>query len=229
MRSGVNDAVSLISVRQIRAILILIKSKLKNLHTWKSGFLHQFDHTVCKKSKILRDHIQLAEIFLQSPEKLNSRSFFPMAKLCCFISIRNGIILIKPSEMVNTYNVIKLHAVSHAKCPPRITCLFMVIPVIKRISPELSCSRKSIRWASGNTYRQIFFIKLKKLRLRPGICTVKSNIDRHIPDDLHTFIVGISLQLCPLLKEPELLETIKCHFPGKFFPSFIKCCLISVL
>ena len=105
----------------------------------------------------------------------------------------------------------------------------MVFPVIKRISPELSCSRKSIRRASGNTYRQILFIKLKKLRLCPGICAVKSNIDRHISDDLHTFIVSISLQLCPLLKEPELLETIKCHFSGKFFPDFLKRCLISVL
>ena len=99
--------------------------------------------------------------------------------------------------MINSHHIIEFHTVGHPACPPCITGLLMVLPVIKRISPELPGSGKSIR-------------------MRPCIRTVKRNVDRYISNDLHAFLICISFQFCPLFKKPVLLETVKAHFFRKF-------------
>ena len=228
MSTCVNNTIPLISVRQIRTVLILIKSKLQYLHSRESGFFHHLDHTVCKEAKILCDHIQLSKILFKRTEQIHSRSLFPVTELGSFISVRNGIILIKASEMVNPYHIIKLHTICHSACPPCIACFLVIFPIIKRISPELPCSGKSIRRASGNADRNIFLIKLEQFRLCPGVRTVKRNVDRDVSDHLHSLIICISFQCCPLFKKAELLETVKSHFFCKLLSFFSQCSFFSV-
>ena len=130
--------------------------------------------------------------------------------------------------MINSYHIIKFHTVGHPACPPCIACLFMIFPVIKRISPELPGSGKGIWRASGNTNRKIILIKLEQFRLCPCVRTVKRNVDRYISDDLHAFLICISFQLCPLFEKTVLLETVKSHFFRKFFSCLSQCVFFSV-
>ena len=217
MSSCVYNTVPFISVCQIWTVFILIKRKLKNLHSRKAGFFHHLNDTVCKKTKVLRDHVQFSQIFFEGTEQIYSRSLFPVAELRSLIPVWNRIIFVKSSEMINSHHIIEFHTVGHPACPPCITGLLMVLPVIKRISPELPGSGKSIRRASGNPNRNIILVKLEQFRLCPCIRTVKRNVDRYISNDLHAFLICISFQLCPLFKKPVLLETVKAHFFRKFF------------
>ena len=101
----------------------------------------------------------------------------------------------------------------------------MYFPVIQRISPELSCCGKSIRWASCNLCRAVFLIQLKEPRIRPGICTVHCHIDRDITDDLNAVFICIRFEFHPLLTEFELQILLKFNFKIHFFSVIIQCIL----
>ena len=75
--------------------------------------------------------------------------------------------------MVDTDDVIQFKAAGHPLHPPVIACLLMVIPCIQWIPPQLPGCRKCIRRTSRYRNRQILFIQLEQLRIRPGICTIK--------------------------------------------------------
>ena len=83
-------------------------------------------------------------------------------------------------------------------------CLFVVIPVIQRIAPKLSCSREIIRRNSGNNGRIAILFKLEQLTVCPYICTVKCNKDRDIADDLNAIYMCIIANCVPLTEEDEL-------------------------
>ena len=145
-----------------------------------------------------------------------------MAAHCRLIAKRNGIILVETSEMIDSHYIIQLVAVLHSSCPPFIICILMIIPAIKRISPQLTRSGKCIRRTACHSNRQIVTVKLEELRIRPCIRTVKRNIDRNITNDLNPLIICIFFQFCPLLQEFKLQIFIKFNFEITIFPIIIK-------
>ena len=159
---------------------------------------------ICHIAKILRDNLLPAKGLLYFAEQIDPWPFFPVAANGILSTIRNGKILIKTAEVVNSYHIIKAEHVAQSGDPPLITSISVIIPTVKRISPELSCRRKSVWRAAGYCCRHVLFIQLKKLRVSPGICTVHSYIDRDITNDLDTFFVGIFFQFHPLLVKFKL-------------------------
>src|SRR5699024_12529962 len=105
------------------------------------------------------------------------------------IPVRNGIVSVKSPEMIYPDHIVKLVASFQSPDPPGKPCLFMVFPVIKRISPKLSGSCKGIRRAAGHSRRSTLLIKLEKLRICPGIGAVKGYINRDISDNADSLIV----------------------------------------
>ena len=169
MCSCINDTVAVIFIWKITAVLTSIKSKLQYFHSRESTFFQHFQNTFCKESKILGDHAQLFDFFMQSAEQFHTRSLFPFTVFGSLIPIRDCIILIKSAKMVNTHNIIKFQTVAHSLNPPAIIVFFQFFPVIQRISPKLSDRRKCIRRTSRNRFRIIVFIKLEHLRICPCI------------------------------------------------------------
>ena len=104
----------------------------------------------------------------------------------------------------------------------------MIIPTIQRISPKLARCRKCIRRASCNRYRFTLFIQLEKLRIRPGICTVKSNIDRNVSYNQNTLLIRILLKTEPLRCKKILLEFIEQNLFLKLFAVFLHGFLITI-
>ena len=80
----------------------------------------------------------------------------------------------------------------------------MVIPVIQRIAPKLSCSREIIRRNSGNNGRIAVLFKLEQFTVCPYICTVKCNEDWDIADDLDAVYMCIITKSVPLTEEDKL-------------------------
>ena len=196
-------------MRKIIAFLSGIKGKLEHFHSRISGILHKLYHAFCQISQILCDDRSLSHSFLHCREQLQSGTLSPFSKFCCFISKRNGIILIKSPKMVYSHYIIKLIAMFQSPYPPDKSCFFVIFPVIKWVSPKLAGSRKRIRRAAGYCCRRTLLIKLEKLRSSPGIRAVKSYINRNIADNTDSLIVGIFFQFRPLFCELILLKTDK--------------------
>ena len=112
MRSGVDNTVSLVIVRQIIALLTGVKSKLQHLHTRIAGLFYHFDHALGKISQVFCDDIHIAELFFDGVEQIHARSFFPVAALCRLITERDGIIFIKSAEMVDADSIVQFKHVS---------------------------------------------------------------------------------------------------------------------
>ena len=104
----------------------------------------------------------------------------------------------------------------------------MVLPVIERVAPQLSCSRERIRRTPCHSGRVVVLIELKEFRRSPCICTVERDVDRDISDDLDALRIGICVELLPLSVKLILLETIEINLFGKLLPCLRKSSLISV-
>ena len=166
--------------------------------------MDKLPHRICHIAKILRNDLLPSKGLLHFAEQIDPGTFFPVTANGIFRTIWNGKILVKATEMIDSYHIIKAEYVAQSGDPPLISCISVVIPAVQRISPELSCCGKSVRRASGYSHRHILLIQLEKLRMSPGICTVHSYIDRDISDDLDTFFVGIFFQFHPLFIEFKL-------------------------
>ena len=131
--------------------------------------------------------------------------------------------------MIDTHYIIKFETVLNSFDPPLVSCLFVIIPVIEGISPELSCGGKCIRRASCHSGGLIVLVKLEHLGSRPCIRTVKRHIDRDIADDLNAFLIRICVKLFPLLIKFILLEFVESDLLREFFSRFCQCVCLAVL
>ena len=135
MSTCVNNAIPFISVRQIRTVLILVKSKLQYLHSRESALIYQMTYGICHISQVLCDNLLPSKRLFNLTEQINSGTFFPMTVSCSGISIRNREIFIKATEMVDSDYIIEIKCVRKTLYPPCITGLAVIIPAVKRISP----------------------------------------------------------------------------------------------
>ena len=210
-------------VRKIGSLCSAVESKVNNLHARISGTLNKLYYRRSKITKILSYHIHLSQHFLHPCKESIARTLFPFAYYSIFSAVRNGIIGIKTSEMVYSYSIIKLKSPGHTLHPPLVAGLLMIIPVIERVAPKLTCSRKGIRRTACNRYRGKIFIKLEKFRICPGIRRVKGHIDRHISDYLYSLFIGIFFKLLPLYIKHPLNKNVKFYLISQFLFVLFKC------
>ena len=194
MSSCVYHAVSCIIVRQVVVCtsgVSGIKSKFKDFHSGISAVIYKSSYTVCHISKILRYKLTITESFLYLIEEFNTRTLLPVTACRSLILCRDGIVFIKSSEMIYPYNIIIFKIFSQSLYPPFKSCIFVISPIIKRISPKLSVRSKTVRRTTCHRYSLTLFIHLEQLSVRPGVRTVHSHINRNITDDLYTVFIGI--------------------------------------
>ena len=130
--------------------------------------------------------------------------------------------------MVDADDIVELITSLDAADPPVIAALLHVFPVIERIAPELSRRRERIRRAASHTDRDVLLVELEHLRMGPRVRAVRSDIERDVADDLNALLIGIGLQLRPLLHELELLEAVEIHGLRDHLPEYIHGFLVPV-
>ena len=113
--------------------------------------------------------------------------------------------------MVDPHHVINIKAVFKSFQPPGKTSLFMVVPVIEGVAPELSRSAEVVRGAARRGGLTAVFIQLEKFRIRPDIRTVGGYIDRNVSDDPDPLPVRVIFQLHPLFIKFKLQKTAETH------------------
>ena len=131
--------------------------------------------------------------------------------------------------MVDAHHIVELEAVCDPFDPPLVSGLFMIVPVIERVAPELSGCGKCIRRAACHSSGLIVLIELEHLGRRPCIRAVKRHIDRNISDDLNAFLVRVCVKLFPLLIKFILLEFIESDLLREFLFCFRQCVCLTVL
>ena len=160
-------------------------------------------------------------------EQIHARSLLPVSPFCIGISIRNGKIGIKSTEMIDPEHIIDFTQITNPGGPPPVTILFHIIPVKQWISPQLSISRKSIWRTSRHLSWPFVLIQLKQFRVCPHVHTVQRHIDRKISYNLKSCLIGIFSQSLPLFKE-QILQAFpefnlffisgRCMFKGFLLP-----------
>ena len=209
MCSRVNDAVAVIIVRLIFAVTLGIKSKLQDLHAGISRFLQQFMYFRSEETQILGDDLTAADRFLQCVKQLDPRALHPGPVHSRILLSGNLIIGFESAEVVDPDCVVEEEGALHAGSPPGKILRPVPVPVIDRISPELSRRGKSVRRASGDYGRTPFAVQLEVLRMAPGIRAVHSDIDRQIADYTDPVFVGVIFDRLPLQEKHILQEAIE--------------------
>ena len=203
MCSGVRHAVSLEIVGEIGIIRISVKGKGEHLHRGNAAVLHQPSNRIGQQAQVLCDDRKLRMVIrhmcLQLPEKGKPRPPLPDALRCGFRISGNRIVVRKCPEVIDSNQIIERKRRLHPRNPPRVSSLPVYVPAVQRVSPQLSIRRKVIRGATGHRSWSRLLVKLKELRMGPGIRGIRRHINRHVADDPDSLPVGILLQPAPLL------------------------------
>ena len=198
-------------MRQIIALLAGIEGKLQHLHARIPGLLHKPDHRRRQIPEVLGDDRTISQRFLQRVEQGIPGSCRPFSIDRGLLPVRDLVILVKTAEVIDPYDVIAPEAVGKPLHPPGKIRAPVILPVVNRISPQLSRRGEPIRRAPGHHRRISLFVQLEQLRMAPCIRAVKGDVNRNIPDNLDAAPVCISLECFPLPIEIILLKPVKLH------------------
>ena len=210
-------------MRQIIALLAGIEGKLQHLHARIAGLLDQPDHRRRHIPEILGDDRTVSQRFFQRVEKRIPGPGHPFSIDRGLLSVRNFEILVKAAEVIDPHDIIAPEAVGKPFHPPGKIRAPVILPIVNRISPQLSCRGEPIRRAPGHHRRISLVIQLEQLRMAPCVRAVKGHINRNIPDDLHAVLVCIRLERFPLPAEIVLLEPAELNLVRELLPASLQC------
>lgn len=166
-------------------------------------------HFRSDNAKIFSENRKIAaELFFDGMEQVLTRSFDPFAVDRSLLLGRNRPVSLKAAEVINAQVIGQGELAANPVNPPGISGLFMVIPVIKRVAPELSGFTEIIGRDSGYAGREALGIELEQLFVCPDVRAVERDKDRDIADNLNIVFMRIIAQLNPLLLENELYEAV---------------------
>ena len=210
MGACVHHAVgSSIIVGQEFIVRIAVKRKLQHLHARIAGLRQKLPHLGRDIAQILRKNVQFSQLLLCRLEQLQTRPRHPGAVLSGFLLCRNGVIAFKAPEVVDANHVKQLAHIPQPVDPPGIARFSVLLPVIDRIAPKLPGGREAVRRTACHLGGTVQHIQLKQLRMCPDLHTVCGSVNGQIPDDGDSLLVGVCLELVPLLEELVLDEFIK--------------------
>ena len=124
------------------------------------------------------------DLLQKGDEEVICRRVHPLAANGRFFRCRDFLpIGDKPPEVVDSEKIEESEVVADPLNPPRVPGLTQDVPAIDRISPVLAGRTEVVGRNPGNTGGSLFFIELEKVRVRPDIGAVMTDIDRNIPDE----------------------------------------------
>jgi hypothetical protein len=107
---------------------------------------------------------------------------------------------------------------AEASNPPPVARCSDSIPVIDRISPELSQRTEIIGRYSANEAWPVSFIELEQSRIGPYVARIPGNVERQVADEAQAFAVRILLETTALPAEQELRKAHLGDRFGEFLP-----------
>src|SRR5216683_1187288 len=158
---GIGHDVAVIVVRQIDTFCIAAKSELQDAHPGKAKAVAQPLDIRSDHAQVFGDDRQFAERLVDRREQFPSRRFDPASVFRSGVASRDLPTSCKPAEVIDAGDVDDLQAGPHALNPPAKTVLQHPLPVVERITPELSSGAEIIRRYAGHDYRPAVSIELE--------------------------------------------------------------------
>ena len=112
--------------------------------------------------------------------------------------------------------------------PPFIAGLLHFIPVVQRVSPQLSVLGEIVRRDACHGGGHQVLIQLEQFRIGPHIGGIQRHVDGHIPDEGDPLLRGIFPQLVPLGIEQVLYINVEIHVPAQHVAVAVQHVRISV-
>ena len=197
MGAGIHHAVLDVVVGQILAVPAA-EGELQHLHAREGAVGQQLSHAGEQFTQILGNDGQLAKGSFQRIEQLHAGAILPLAGAGGGAVRRDGPIGIEAAEVVDAQQVVDAQCVAHPAHPPRVAGLFVVVPVVQRVAPQLTVCREVIRRAARHTGKAAVGVQLKQRAAHPCIHRVGRDVDGDVAQDLHVLFVGVGLHRLPL-------------------------------
>ena len=169
-------------------------------------------HLGREKAQILRDDVMPADRLFDGLEKCRTGALAPDAFFRGLAGSPHAIVGFKAAEVIEAHDIELRAGMCHTADPPGIALLFVHVPAVERIAPELSRFGKRIRRTARHLDHVRFLIQIKELRIRPDIRRIIGDINRQIADDPYPFPGGMGLESAPLSVKDELNKIAEADF-----------------
>ena len=214
----VDHAVLDVVVGQI-LVVAAAESELQNFHAREGAVGQQLADAGEQLAQIFRDDGQLAKGSFQCVEQVHPGADLPLAGAGGRAARRDGPVGVETAEVVDAEQVVDAEGVADTPDPPGVSRLFMIRPVIQRVSPELAVCGEVIRRTAGHAGKASLRVQLEELAAHPCIHRVGRDVDRDVAENFHALFVGVVLDLFPLggklvlqeLPEADLLFLLCCE------------------
>src|SRR5262249_36170192 len=216
MRSGVNDDIAVIVVRQIDIFLVAAESKLKDTHARKAEAITQLLDIGSNDAEVFGDDWKLAQRFPNRTEKFLAWHLDPTTALGRLIAPGDFPAGRETAKVIDARYVHDLQNRPHAFDPPLEAIFQHSFPVVEGIAPELSGRAEIIRRDARDNCRNTIAIKFELLRIGPNVGRIMGHKDRYIADQTDAPFIAIAFQLEPLLKKKELGKLVRFNSLVKF-------------
>ena len=211
VRSGVDHGIFRMLRGQIGIFFIAVEGELKHLHAGIAARLQQTAHLSADHAQILRHDAKPRRRALHALKQLPPRSLFIFSAQRIFRARRHGVIIGKADEMIHAQHIEHARLRAEAADPPCVAGLFMRVPAIERIAPELPRGLKRIRRHARDANRAQIIVQFKKLRIQPYIAGFIRYVNRHIAHQCDVLCLRVGVQPIPLQKKHILAEDVIIH------------------
>src|SRR5258706_5606689 len=198
----------MVVVRPIVGAGVAAERELSNAHPRKTAIVTQLFHFMGDDSQIFGDDWQFPQRVANGLEQFPARRFDPMAAFGSLVAARNLPAGDKAAKMIDTHNVDCLQSRFNSFDPPGKAIGQHSLPVVERISPQLSSLAEIIRWYTGHNHGRPIRIKLELIRVGPNVCGIMRYKNRNVADDLYTSVIAVAFEIEPLSEEKKLIKLL---------------------
>src|SRR6478752_6289443 len=173
MRSGIDDALRFVHVRQVDIAWIAIEGEMEHRHPWISEPPPQRDDVWRNQAKIFDDDLNRSEHARNRVENGLSRSPGPETTCRRRLSRRHAPGGGESTKVVDPDDIDQPECGRDTIDPPGVPRLSIGRPVEHRVAPELSVGGEVIGWHAGNDSGLTEFVKFEQLAISPDIGAVE--------------------------------------------------------
>ena len=167
VRAGVDDAVVLVHVGQVRVVALAAEGELQDAHARQAEALAQRHDVVGDDAEILGDDRQVAELVHQQPQEILPRREVPLSPAGVRGAGGHGPVRRERAKVIDAQQVDALELLAHARAPVGEVVVAHRLPVIERVAPELAGLREVIRRNAGDGGRPPVGLRAETARGAP--------------------------------------------------------------
>ena len=193
MGAGVHHGEFFTVVGQIGTLPQVVKGKDQHLHAGDAAGAHKFQRVGIQVAQVLGDELQLRSGALESFQQLHARAGLPVALLGGLRVGGDGPIGVEGAEVVDADGVVEPGTPGDALPPEVEDLLFIALPVIQGVAPELAVGGEGVRGHAGHIGQMAVLIQLEQLRVGPAFHAVGGEIEGDVAHDADVLLVGVLL------------------------------------